>query len=98
MKFSSKIEEMAWLFSAGYSLTSIASKLGVHRETVRRAMLAMGIETSLHVRVSFEARRYGRMAAGMREEGRPWKAISDKLGFSERTMRRYFIEATQQPA
>lgn len=95
MNFSSKIEEMAWLFGSGYSLTAIASKIGVHRETVRRAMLALGIETSLHARISFEARRYGRMAAGMREEGKPWKAISDKLGFSERTMRRYFIEATQ---
>jgi lambda repressor-like predicted transcriptional regulator len=98
MQFSSNIEEMAWLFGTGYSLTAIASKLGVHRETVRRAMLSLGIETSLHVRVSFEARRYGRIAAGMREEGKPWKAISDRIGFSERTLRRYFIEATQQPA
>lgn len=95
MQFSSKTEEMAWLFGSGYSLTAIASKIGVHRETVRRAMLAFGIETSLHFRVSFEARRYGLMAAGMRKQGKPWKDISDKIGFSERTMRRYFIEATQ---
>lgn len=93
MKPSSQIEEMVYLFSKGYSLTTIASKVGVHRETVRRAMLALDIDTSLHHRISFEARRYGRMARELRDQGKPWSSISQVLGFSERQLRRYFLEA-----
>lgn len=89
MNFSSQIEQMVWMFGRGYSLGSIADIAGVHRETVRRAMISLGIDTNYHNRKSAEAKKYSTMIDELRRGGIAWRAISDKLGFSERTLRRY---------
>lgn len=89
MEFSSEHERMIWLFSKGYSLSSVADIVDVHRETVRRCMISFGIDTGYHNRKSLEARPYARMVSEMRLSGIPWRDISAKLGFSERTLRRY---------
>lgn len=89
MNFSSNIERMAWMYGIGYSLESIGNQIGLHRETVRRSMIALGIDTNFHNRKCAEARKYSAMIDQLRKAGTPWRTISDKIGFSERTLRRY---------
>lgn len=89
MNFSSQVERMVWMYGRGYSLGTIAEQLGVHRETVRRCMLSLGIDTNLHNRKVAEAKKYSTMIHSLRADGIPWRSISDKIGFSERTLRRY---------
>ena len=86
---ASNVEMMALLFSRDYSLEAIASHVGVHRETVRRTLIGLGINTNYHDRKSIGASKYGALARELRGEGLPWSAISDRLGFSERQLRRY---------
>lgn len=89
MNFNSQAEEMAFLFGKDYSLGAIAERLGVHRETVRRALISFGIDTSYHARKSVGAKHYGCIARDLRSKGLAWSVISDRLGYSERQLRRY---------
>jgi IS30 family transposase len=83
-------DKLMQLFGDGYALAVIGERLGVSKETVRRELKRMGIETGSKSRNAVRAKTYGDAAKEMRlTTGKSWRKISEEIGYSERQIRRW---------